>query len=503
MFARLHRILSRTNSLGLLLSLIAGGLAPLSFAPFNYWPIGILSIVILLICIDGMAIRQIALSFYCYYVGLFGVGVSWIYVSIHVYGGAEPLLAGFLIVFFVMAWSLTGLLHGYLYGRFVSGVSLGVLLGFPSLWVLSEAFRAWILTGFPWLFFGYGHLDSGLAGYAPIAGVYGVSFMVLLTASLFFCSLQRRKISYAMAILLVWGAGYALSQIPFVQEEKEITVAAVQGNIDQHSKWRRGMVIPILEKYRNLTDPLWGTDLIVWPEAAITVFRENADFFLTELDSHGKQRGSTLLLGIPDRDLEGNYYNTAITIGEGEGTYRKRHLVPFGEYVPLEDLLRGLIGFFDLPMSHNRPGADKQVASLAGDLRLSLSICYEVVYPELVRSTVKAPDLLVTISNDTWFGTSIGPAQHLQMAQMRALENGRYLLRATNNGLTVLVNHKGHIMKSLPQFEAGAMTATAKIMTGMTPFHRFGQLPLLILCALLLAILKYRPMIRSNQKRVG
>ncbi len=495
----MQRPASRTKLLRLFASLVAGCFVPLSFAPFDFWFVGILSIVIFLYCIDGMETRQIALSFYFYYVGMFAVGVSWIYVSINIYGGAEPLLAGFLIIFFVMAWSLTGLLHGYFYGRFVSGLSFGILLGFPSLWVLSEAFRAWIFTGFPWLFFGYGHLDTSLAGYGPIAGIYGVSFMALLTAALVFSFLQSRKIPYAVATLVIWVAGYGLSQVSFVKEEKEITLAAVQGNIDQHSKWRRDMVLPILEKYRDLTESLWGTDLIVWPEAAITVFRENADFFLNEMDSRGKQKGSTLLLGIPDRDLDGNYYNTAIAIGQGGGSYVKRHLVPFGEYVPLEGLLRGLIGFFDLPMSHNRPGADKQAAPLAGDLRLSLSICYEVVYPELVRSTVTSPDLLVTISNDTWFGSSIGPAQHLQMARMRALENGRYLLRATNNGLTVLVDHKGRIIQSLPQFEAAIMTATAMIMSGVTPFHRFGQTPILILCAMMLAILRYLPMIRLKE----
>ncbi len=192
------------------------------------------------------------------------------------------------------------------------------------------------------------------------------------------------------------------------------------------------------------------------------------------------------MLGIPDRDAAGNFLNTALIVGKGEGSYTKRHLVPFGEYVPLEKWLRGIIGLLDLPMAHNSPGEENQPALIAGRVKLSLSICYEVIYPELVRSTTYLPDLLVTISNDTWFGSSIGPAQHLQMAQMRALENGRYLLRATNNGITALVNHKGEITAALPQFKSGVLKAEAEIMDGVTPFHRFGQSPILILCLALL-----------------
>jgi apolipoprotein N-acyltransferase len=238
---------------------------------------------------------------------------------------------------------------------------------------------------------------------------------------------------------------------------------------------------PILQTYTNLSAGEWGRDLIVWPEAAITLFRSDAESFLQQLAARGKASGTALIMGIPDRDAEGHFLNSAIALGQGEGTYVKRRLVPFGEYVPLESVLRGLIQLFDLPMSRNVSGAATQAPLLVGEHRISMSICYEVVYPELVRKTVEQPDLLVTISNDTWFGASIGPWQHLQMARMRALENGRYMLRATNNGVTAVINEQGHIVASLPQFEQAVLRAQVPILAGMTPFARYGQLAVLLL----------------------
>ena len=501
MLTRTGVLLDKYPLAGHLAVLVAGALVPLSLAPFNWWPLAILSVLLLLVCIDKQSLSTTIQRFYLYYAAMFGLGVSWIFVSLNVYGGAPPALAGLLVMVFVMAWSLTGLLHGYVYWRFIAGVPSGLLLGFPAIWVLSEWVRSWLLTGFPWLFVGYGQLSSPLIGYAPLVGILGVSFSVVLTTALLYRFVLSKNHLHLVIIAVIWLLGLALQEHDFVVEKEQVKVAAVQGNIDQHTKWQRNMVMPILNLYRELTEPEWGAALIVWPEAAITVFRENAGLVLEDLDLRGKESGSSLLLGLPDRDNEGNFLNSAVSIGQGKGSYNKRRLVPFGEYVPFENLLRGVITFFDLPMSHNRAGDADQPALMAGDLKLSVSICYEVVYSELVRSTIPLPDLLVTISNDTWFGSSIGPAQHLQMAQMRAIENGRYLIRATNNGITALVNHRGEIVDSLPQFEPGVLRANAGIMTGATPFHRFGQIPILLLCFTLLLGLAFRRFVNTRSRR--
>ncbi len=475
---------------GNLIAALAGTLLPLSLAPFGLWPLAFVSILLLLIVVRGQSIQRSAERFYLHSLGMNGAGASWIFVSVHVYGGASVLLAGFLVTLLVASWSLIGLLHGYLYGRFIAPGKFAIVLGFPALWVLVEWFRGWFLTGFPWLYLGYGQVDSWLVGYAPVSGVLALSFFSCVTAGLIFDGWIRRSWRNLIYLGFIWLTGYGLWQVTFVHPQGQLIVAAVQGNVDQHTKWRRDMVMPIIRNYLELTENHWGADLIVWPEAAVTLFKADAMTLLNELDAKGKHNESTLLLGIPARDEQGKLRNTAMALGAGQGEYHKRRLVPFGEYVPLEDFLRGIIQLFDLPMSRNTPGADVQTPITAGKLKLSLSICYEVIYPELVRTTVDSPDLLVTISNDTWFGTSIGPLQHMQMAQMRAIENGRFLLRATNNGVTALVNHRGEPVSLLPRFEPGVLSGTADIMHGLTPFHRFGQLPLLVFCASLLVLLK-------------
>jgi apolipoprotein N-acyltransferase len=475
------------------LALLGGMVFPLGFAPFNLWPVCIGSLVLLLWTLDDASKRRTIVRYYLFSLGMYGVGASWIYVSINVYGGASPLLAGFLIVAFIAAYSLTSLI--------AAGCHLAVqerwrLLLFPAVLVLLEWFRSWFLTGFPWLFTGYSQMESPLAGFAPVTGVLGLSFLCALIAALLYLGvsalIQRTNQQVAVLnlalVVVVLFCSHLLRQVNWVTATGDLQVSAIQGNIDQHTKWQRNMVGPILQTYLNLSENEWGRQLVVWPEASITLFREDAAAMLSELQARGDASDTTLVLGIPDRDSEGHFLNTAIALGSGSGSYHKRRLVPFGEYVPLENQLRGVISFFDLPMSRNKAGPDEQAPLLAADLRLSLSICYEVVYPELVRGTVTEPDVLVTISNDTWFGRSIGPRQHIQMASMRALENGRWMVRATNNGITALIDHHGKIRDQLPTDTPGVLRGTVQVMQGATPYHRWGQWPLLGLCFILLAV---------------
>ena len=233
----------------------------------------------------------------------------------------------------------------------------------------------------------------------------------------------------------------------WVEPGAEATVALVQGDILQDVKWRPESVDENLDRYRQLSAPYWRRDLVIWPEAAVTLFEQQAMPFIEEMARHANHGGAALVFGVPgyERLPDGSveFRNMAAVVGDGEGHYIKRRLVPFGEYVPLEGLLRGAIEFFDLPMSHAVPGPAEQPLLRAGQFRLAMAICYEIVYPDLVRRDARAADVIVTLSNDSWFGRSIGPHQHLQMARMRALENGRYVLRATNNGITAIVDSAG------------------------------------------------------------
>lgn len=480
-------------SRGLVLSApAAGALLTLSLAPFDLWPAAIVGCAFLAFLLASCTPRQAFWRGWLFGLGLFGSGASWVYVSINVYGNASPVLAGFLTLVFCAGLALLHGLQAYLYARLVRPLPGGMLLGFPALWVLGEWLRSWLLTGFPWLYLGYAHVDTWLAGWAPITGVYGLSFTVAFSASCLFLAWRSRQtatlVSYAGLLATLWGGGLLLKPIEWVAtaSREPLSVALYQPNIPLQKKWDRRYYRDILNQYEQALRPHFAYDLVLWPESAVPRVLDLAGPFLDPIDRRAALSDTTLITGIPTRDSSNRYFNSIVALGQGSGEYHKQRLVPFGEYVPLESWLRGLIDFFDLPMSNFSAGPADQGPLQAGDYRVAPLICYEIVYPELTARSAQRAELLVTISNDSWFGRSIGPLQHLQMARMRALENGRYVLRGTNNGVTAIIDHRGQIVSRTPQFEEASLQGEAQVMLGNTPFTSFGSLPLLVALALLL-----------------
>lgn len=513
-----------------------GALLPLSLAPFGWWPLGLVSIAGWLWLLDRSAAGA-ALGF-AYGLGKYGVGVSWVYVSIHLYGGASPVLAGFLVLLFVCGLALFTLLQGWLYvllrappetasaaeGQLAPRKLAAARLWrtalfnawlFAAVWVLFEWLLTWFLSGFPWLYPGYGHLQTPLAHLVPLAGVSFASLGVVVTAAFLPLGFVVRGLGWrfraaALAVAAApWLLGLALSGVQWVAPAGERSAALVQGNVDQTVKWLPESRAPIIQRYLDLSEPYWdgpahgkgplprtpAEGLIIWPEAAITLFEHEAGELLQGLGRRGEQSGVALVLGLPrlQARAEGaggrnRFQNAALALGDGEGRYIKRRLVPFGEYVPLEGLLRGLIEFFDLPMSRAAPGPRRQPLLRVGADAAALAICYEVAYAELMRSTAADADLLISITNDTWFGRSIGPQQHLQIAQARALENGRWLLRAANSGVTAILDPQGRVAARLPQFEEGVLTGNFQVMQGRTPYSRFGDAWLIALSVISLLL---------------
>lgn len=485
---------------GHLLAVLAGALITLSLSPFNVWPLGLLSCTLLVLLLVNLSPKQAAWRGWFYGVGLFATGISWVYVSIHVYGYAPVPLAVFITSLFAGGLALLWALNAYLYQRFISPHKWGSTLGFAAIFVLGEWLRNWLLTGFPWLYVGYGHLDTPLAGWAPVGGVYALSFVVALSgasiAQAF--TLKRWQQPALIGAITLWVIGFGLQHINWVSasERPPVKIAMVQANISQAVKWNHDQYWPTLNLYNNMSRPLWAdNDIVIWPEAAIPSTYRNAKSFLDHMAKTASEHNSSLITGVPSLSTNNgkrHTHNSIIALGNGEGFYHKQRLVPFGEYVPLEGLLRGLIRFFDLPMSAFSAGSSDQVPLKAAGITLAPLICYEVVYPELVSQSVPEADVLLTISNDAWFGDSIGPLQHLEMAQMRALETGRYLIRSTGSGVSAIVNERGQIMIRGKQFTREIIRGEVLVMKGATPFALTGSWPIISLCLIICGYLGYR-----------
>jgi apolipoprotein N-acyltransferase len=473
------------------LAAFAGVALPFALAPFDLWPLSLVCVAVLFRVLDDARPSRAAFLGWVFGVGKYGVGASWIYVSIHDYGPAPVWLAGSLVAVFVFAMAWFPAAFTFAYARWLRGPNRWVnAIGFCAGWVALEWALTWVLTGFPWLYLGYAQIDDPLRHFAPVGGVLLVSLVAALSATLLVAPVARETSRRALTIGVVlavvpWIAGYALGYVQWVEPGAAGRVALVQGNIAQDVKWRPESVAPILERYRTLSQPYWHDDLVIWPEAAVTLFEQEAQTFIEDMARRANATGAALVFGVPgyERLPDGDvtFRNMAVVVGNGSGHYVKRRLVPFGEYVPLEGLLRGAIAFFDLPMSHAGAGRPDQPLLRAGRWRLATAICYEVVYPDLVRRDARNADVIVTISNDSWFGHSIGPHQHMQMVRMRALENGRYVLRATNNGITAIVAPTGAVTEQAPQFQALVLEGRFSGMKGVTPYGSWGDWPVLAL----------------------
>ncbi|ARU55937.1 apolipoprotein N-acyltransferase [Oleiphilus messinensis] len=510
---------------------LAGGMQTLTYAPFGYWPLGILSAALTYFCIiqtpSPRSTKRLFAMGWCLGFGIFSSGASWVYVSIHDYGYTSAPLAIFLTGAFV---ALLALFHGFqfiLFGKLCAPPARSAplkkepknntpstLLAFCSAWVITDWIRSWILTGFPWLYLGHGHLDSPLSGWAPVLGVYGITLIVVFTgaaiASLISSISRIQKAGLVAVACVLFATGYTLKQTEWTQidTQKPISVAIIQGNIDQLIKWEEHYQEETLETYRTLSRPFWGKSIILWPETAIPIFQHQATGILGALNEMGKVASTTLVTGIPTRqaDYEANiyrFYNSILSLGDGHGLYHKQKLVPFGEYVPLEDLLRGAIQFFNLPMSSFSLGPKDQPHLSAGPYQFASFICYEIVYPDFVATQARDADFLITISNDAWFGASIGPLQHLEIAQMRALETGRYLLRGTNSGVSAIVAPNGRQVGRSKQFVATTLEGTIYPAEGSTPFMTFGSTPLILILFIAPLALLTRYRLRHSNKTKG
>jgi apolipoprotein N-acyltransferase len=472
---------------GDLLAVLAGACLPLAYAPFGLFPVAVMAPALLFWLLLGLDARRGFLRGYLFGVGFFGVGVSWVVVSMYRFGGMGLLLSGLATLLFVLFLALFPAFLGWLQRRFGARLGEGVqlLLLLPALWVVLEWVRGWILTGFPWLLLGYSQTDSPLNGLAPVLGVYGLSWAVAFSAGLLVWLWRVRGrvrlIGLAAAVGLWTGAGLLSLHEWSVPSGKAITASLIQGNVPQNLKWRPEQRGPTIDLYTRLTRQHWDSDVVLWPETALPAFYHQAERFLRSLAAEAKGRGADLVLGLPmlDESLTGHYYNSVVRVGKTPQFYNKRHLVPFGEYIPLKSALGGMLDILHVPMADFSRGADKQPLLEVAGHKAEVSICYEDAFGEEVIRGLPAAELLINVSNDAWFGDSLAPHQHLQMARMRALETARPMLRATNNGISALIGHHGRLRAVSPQFQVFVLTGTVQPRRGATPYALTGNGPVL------------------------
>ncbi len=478
----------------LLISLLSGALAVAGFAPFYLWLLPLLSLTVLFGLFSRTASARTGfLIGFAWGLGFFLTGVSWIYISLSVYGGMPMPLAALATFLFCVLLALFPALVGALQARWRVSPTLRLLVLIPLGWGGAEWVRGWIFTGFPWLAIGYSQVPaSPLAGYAPLLGVYGVSFLLALTAALLAWGVTLRgkpaqRIWGGVVVVALGIGGQALRGIDWTTPDGAPTsVALLQGNIPQDMKWLPEKTHATLEIYARMAAAS-PAQLIVLPETALPLFESDLpDFYRDGLVALGQKNGGDIMTGLPTGSVNGAYYNSVLSLGSAPSQrYHKTHLVPFGEYIPLKAVWGWVIRVLHIPLSDFARGDRHQTPLAIGGQRVAANICYEDVFGEEIIRQLPAASVLVNVSNLAWFGDSFAPWQHAQISQMRALETGRMMLRATNTGLTAIINEKGQILASLPPFTTGSLTGSIQGYAGSTPYVRWGNTPVLALWGVL------------------
>jgi apolipoprotein N-acyltransferase len=477
-----------------ILALLGGVSAVPAFAPLGWYPLAIGALALLFWVWHRDRPRAALLHGWLFGVGYFGAGVSWVYVSIHDYGKVDPVAALGVTLLLIAYLSVFPAVLGYAVARLIPAGWQRLLLAYPAGWVFVEWARGWLFTGFPWLTIGYSQIDGPLAGLAPVLGVYGVDWAVAFSAAIVTALIVRcLHPAGALMLLLLWGGGLVLRDIDWTQSRGEVLrVALLQGNISQELKWEPENLVSSVQRYIDLTRASPGNDLVVWPETAVAAFYHQVeDSVLVLLEEEAESLHTELMVGIPVLDrAQWRYYNSIMTVPGRGAFYHKRHLVPFGEYLPLRALIGNSLDALAVPNADFSAGEPDQPLLRAAGYPVGTSICYEIVFGEEIIRSLPEAAFLVNISNDAWFGDSLAPHQHLEMARMRARETGRYLLRATNTGITAIIAPDGGVTGRTRQFAVASLEGTIEPRKGATPYVRFGNRPV-VAGAVLVLLLGY------------
>ncbi len=470
-----------------------GALLASAFAPLQWWPFAILCPAVLMWLWEDATPRDAAGTGFWFSFGTFLAGTYWLYVSIHDLGKAPVWLTITLMLGLVGIMALYNALIGYTVARWLPRQGMWRwLIGMPAAWLLVEWWRGWFLSGFSWLSLGYSQTDTWLARFAPIAGVYGISLLLLVSAGALVALLRgdaRVRLVAALALVVPWAAGAALGPVRWTHPAgAAVSVAVIQADIPQQEKWQDRYQDKILERYRTMTESALGTKLIVWPEAALPQPANNLLPYIELMDRETQSRGSSLVMGVVRASADGaHYYDSILALGKKASWYSKDHLVPFAEFFPVPHFVRNWLRLMSLPYeSFSRGGTHQSPLPVAG-LELGPTVCYEVGYGAYMLNMLPEADALVNVTNDAWFGHSSARYEQFQMARMRALEEGRSMIVATNNGLSAIIGPRGRVLAAAPPYERYVLRSSVTPRAGLTPYARVGNWLIVGLCALGLA----------------
>ena len=471
----------------LLLALAGGALLPLAFAPFDCWPLAILCPALLMGLFTGATPGRAALRGFCFGVGYFGVGVSWLFISIHEHGPASIGFSALALGLVVLYMSAYHALLGWGVARALPARGAWRwYVGLPAFWLLIEWCRGWMLSGFPWLSLGYSQTDTVLAGYAPVLGVYGVSAVLLLQSGALLAGLEARgraRVVSLSVIALVWVGGALLWRIEWTHASgAPVQVAILQGAIPQDEKWLLANLEPTKLLYQKLNEQASGARLVVWPEAAIPELANLIAPYLADIQGRSRSHDADVLMGVVRLGDNGvDYYNSILALTTGVAFYDKRHLVPFAEYFPVPAFVRSGLRLMSLPYSDFRKGIEAQAPLVAGAMHIAPSICYEDAFGSDQLGLVSRSDVLVNVTNDAWFGRSPARFQHLQISRMRAIEVGRFLLRAANDGVSAIIGPRGERVAVAPEYRSAVLRGTVVPRSGLSPYIRVGNWAVILL----------------------
>ena len=491
------------------LAVAAGAALAAAFAPLGLWPLAVLCPAVLLWLWQDATPGEAARLGFCFNCATFTAGTYWLYASIHVHGPAPVWLALFLLLGLVGVMGLYHAALGYAVARWLppSG-AVRWLAALPAGWLLIEWWRGWFLSGFAWLSLGYSQTDTWLAGFAPVVGVYGISALLLVSAGALVAlagGARRARILAGLLLMVPWALGAQLHGHSWTQAAgTPVSVAVIQGAIPQDEKWLESNRETTLKVYRTLTEKALGTQLIVWPESAPADLANDLIPYISRLYSEAYSHGSALVLGVLRAQGGGagnaapRYFNSVLALDQKESWYDKHHLVPFAEIFPVPRFVRSWMRLMSLPYSDFTPGAADQPPLPAAHLRLGATVCYEDAYGSSMLRVLPAADALVNVTNDAWFGHSSARHQHFQIARMRALEEGRYLVRAANDGISAVIGPHGEVIARAPEFRPWVLVSRIVPLTGLPPYAHVGNWLVVSLAALALA---YGLWVRNDRGR--